>query len=249
MRNNLTRSLNIFFSPETIAPFLLGSVCLAVFGNAVYDILKNSFGTETPVLFRLAVISLLILGIAVSITVWIISQRIAQIPADIPFEVRQKQLDRQYRGLILLVSQSQACETAIRFHLPYLSHCWLICSTKTLEQANNLRQQFPNCCIDPPIVINDVYNPLVFRDQINAIYHDRLPATWQESDVIADYTGMTVHASVGTVLSCINTQRPLQYTPAQLDAQGKSIGSLNPIRVLLKPEQPQTHPSRHPVRR
>lgn len=233
MRNTLSQALKIVFSPETILPFLVGSVFLAVFGNAVYDIFKNTFGTTTPDLARIAAIALLILCLAVGIVGWVISQRLSRLPIDIPFEVQQKALDRQYPGLILLVSQPEACETAIRFHLPVLKRCWLICSRERLEMAQDLCYRFPQVCVDPPIVVNDIYNPLEFRAQINEIYRDRLPKGWRESGVIADYTGMTAHASVGTVLACVGTRRPLQYTPAKVDHQGKIVGSLNPIRIFL----------------
>lgn len=236
MRNTLSQALKIFFSPETIVPFLIGSVCLAVFGNAIYDVLKNSFGSTTPDLIRIAVITLLILTLAIGLVSWIIAQRLARMPSDIPFHVRQKQLHQKYRGLILLVSRLEACETAIQFHQPTLQRCWLICSAQSLEIAEKLQQQFPMICTDPPIVINDVYQPLEVYARLREIYRDRLPSGWQEADVIADYTGMTAHASVGAVLACVGTQRPLQYTPAKLDAQGKTIGSLAPIRILLHRE-------------
>jgi hypothetical protein len=236
----LTRSLKIFFSPETIAPFLLGSVCLAVFGNSIYDILKNSFGTETSSLVRIAVITLLILVLAITLFTWMISQRLSRLPSVIPFHISQKQLEDQYRGLILLVSKHEACETAIRFHLPRLNRCWLLCSERTLQTAQELKAHYPTVCVDSPIVIDDIYNPLEFRDRIDEIYRDRLPPSWRESDVIADYTGMTAHASVGIVLACMNSDRSLQYTPAKLN-EGKIIGSLDPIRVLLKPEASQKH--------
>jgi hypothetical protein len=233
MRNTLSKTIQIFFNPETILPFLVGSVFLAVFGNAIYDIFKNSFGTTTPDLTRIAAISLLILSSAVGVVSWGISRGLSRLT--IPFEVQQKMLDRQYQGLILLVSKSEACETAIRFHLPTLQRCWLICSPQTLEQAQALCQQFPQVCLDQPIVVNDIYNPLEFRDRINEIYRDRLPRGWPASEVIADYTGMTAHASVGMVLACIGTTRPLQYTPARVD-QGKVVGSLKPIRIWLHRE-------------
>ncbi|MGG6268869.1 hypothetical protein ACQ4M3_28940 [Leptolyngbya sp. AN03gr2] len=232
MRNTLTQAIKIVFSPETILPFLVGSLSLSIFGNAIYDICKNEFGTTTPELARISAIAFLILVAAVLVVGWGI-RRVSRLAIDIPFEVRQRQLDRKYPGLILLVSNPEACETAIRFHLPTLKCCWLICSSKTLEQAQKLRQQFYEICPDEPIVINDIYNPLIFRDCIDGIYRDRLPKGWQESDVIADYTGMTAHASVGTVLACITTVRPLQYTPAKADPSGKIVGSLNPIKVIL----------------
>jgi hypothetical protein len=238
MRNALSQTLKIFFNPETILPFLIGSVFLAVFGNAVYDIFKNIFGTTTPDLVRIGAIALLILATSVGVVSWVIAQRLSHLSIEIPFEVQQKALDRKYKGLILLVSKSEACETAIRFHQPTLKRCWLICSPQTLEHAQDLCQRFPQVCVDQPIVVNDIYNPLEFRAYINAIYRTRLPKGWQESDVIADYTGMTAHASVGTVLACVGTSRPLQYTPAKVDQHGKIVGSLNPIRVMLAWQSP-----------
>lgn len=236
MPSTLSQALKVVFSPETILPFLVGSVFLAVFGNAVYDIFKNIFGSTTPDLIKIGAIALLILMMAIGLVSWGISQRLSRLPIDIPFEVQQKALDRKYRGLILLVSRIEACEIAIQFHLPTLKRCWLICSPQTLEAAQTIVRQFPQVCVDQPIVINDIYNPLEFRARVNAIYRDRLPQGLNESEVIADYTGMTAHASVGTVLACVGTARPLQYTPAKLDRQGKIVGSLNPIRIWLHRE-------------
>ncbi len=232
MRSTFSQAIKIVFSPETILPFLVGSVFLAVFGNAVYDIFKNILGTTTPDLLKIAAIALLILIAAVLVVWWVITQRLSRLPLEIPFEVRQKALDRQYKGLILLVSNLEACQTAILFHQPMLEQCWLVCSSTSLEKAQELRRQFPQVCVDPAIVVNDVYDPILFRDQINTIYETRLPHSWQDTEVIADYTGMTVHASVGMVLACLEKHRPLQYTPPNL-RQGKIIGSLNPIKVTL----------------
>jgi hypothetical protein len=236
MRNTFSQAIKIIFNPETIVPFLIGSVFLAVFGNAIYDIFKNIFGSTTSDLIKIAVISLLILAIAVGLVASVISQQVSRLSSNVPIEVQQKALDRQYPGLILLVSRIEACQTAIQFHGKTLQHCWLICSPQTLEQAQTIRQQFSKVCIDQPIVINDIYNPLEFRTQINAIYQTRLPKDLPASEVITDYTGMTAHASVGAVLACLGTTRPLQYTPAKVDGQGKIIGSLNPIRIRLRRE-------------
>jgi hypothetical protein len=241
MRNNLSQAIKVVFSPETILPFLIGSICLAVFGSAIYDILKNEFGSTTPALIRLGAIAFLILCLAVGVVGGVISRRLSRLSVEVPFEVQQKQLTRKYRGLILLVSQPEACATAIRFHLGNqvgdLERCWLVSSQQKLAIAEDLVRQFPQVCVDKPILINDIYNPLEFYDRIQEIYANRLPSGWQESNVIADYTGMTAHASVGTVLACVGTTRPLQYTPAKIDAQGKIIGSLDPIRVELRRQQ------------
>lgn len=233
MRNTLSQALKIVFNPETILPFLVGSVFLSVFGSAIYDMFKLRLGETLPDLIRIAAISLLILMAAVLVVCWVLTQRLARLSVDVPFEVQQKKLDRQYPGLILLVSQLEACEQAIRFHLPVLKRCWLITSEQKLEIAQELGRRFPEVCLDKPILINDVYNPLEVRDRVNEIYCTRLPKGWREAGVIADYTGMTVHASVGTVLACVGSDRPLQYTPAKVDSHGKIVGSLNPTRIVL----------------
>jgi len=247
MRNTFSQAIKIVFSPETILPFLVGSVSLAVFGNAVYDIFKNIFGTTTSDLVKIGAIALFILIGAVVMVAWVVAQRLSRLPINIPFEVQQKALKLKSKGLILLVSNAEACTTAIRFHQPTLECCWLICSPQTLDKAEELCRQFPRICIDQPIVVNDVYDPLKFRECINGIYTTRLPRGWQESDVIADYTGMTVHASVGMVMACWEKNRPLQYTPAKSDRQHNIVGSLSPIKVILSVEAIEEVP--YPTRR
>ncbi|HIK38995.1 hypothetical protein [Thermoleptolyngbya sp. M55_K2018_002] len=237
MRNTLTRAIKIVFNAETILPFFVGSVCLGVLGNAIYDGLKRVFGESGLALAQIGLTAALVLLGAIAAVFWLISRQIASLPDDIPLQVRKKQLDRQYPGLILLVSHPQSCETAIRHHLPTLQRCWLISSLERLNLAKDLQSQYPHLCVDEPLVVTDVYDPLEFRDRVNDIYQMCLPPGWQEQDVIADYTGMTAHASVGTVLACVNTARPLQYIPAKLDPQtGKPIGSLPPIKITLGAE-------------
>jgi hypothetical protein len=233
MQNNFSQALKLLFNPETILPFLVGSLALAVLGNALYDMLTALVGATLPGFLQVGAIALLILIASAVLLNWKLSQRLAKLNVDIPIEVQQKALELKYKGLILLVSNLETCETAIQFHLPELRRCWLICSTTTINYAYQLQRRFPQPRFDQPLVINDIYDPLAFRDCIHGIYTMRLPKGWQESDVITDYTGMTSHASVGAVLACVKTHRPLQYTPAKLDAQGKPIGSLNPIKVYL----------------
>lgn len=215
---------------------MLGSVFLAVLGNAVYDILKNSLGNQTPALVRIAIGSLLIFFASVGFVSWLVSKRLSRLSSVTP--ALTKDNPEKHRGLILLVSQKEPCQQAIRYHLPKLQRCWLICSTQTLAIAEKLRQEFPLVCHDDPIVINDVYNPLEFRARINEIYLKRLPRGWAETDVIADYVGTTAHGSVGMVLAALGTDRPLQYTPAKLDPETRRpVGCLPPIEIVLQPNR------------
>jgi hypothetical protein len=232
MKSNLSRALEVFFSPATILPFLVGSLFLALLGNATYDILKNTIGTETSALFKIAILALVVFIACVASVTAIITRRVNRLHRDRP--VIHKRQPKKYPGLILLVSQVESCRTAIAYHQPRLQQCWLICSVQSMEKAQEIMREFPQVCIDDPIVVNDIYDPIEFRDVINGIYADRLPVGWKTADVIADYAGMTAHASVGMVLANLMTDRPLQYTPANVDrVTGKIVGSLEPIEITL----------------
>ena len=232
MRSNLSRAIEIFFSPATVVPFLVGSIFLALLGNATYDILKNTIGSETPALIKIASLALVIFLLCVGTVLVIINRRVDRLRHDRP--MIQKHQPKKYPGLILLVSQPESCRTAINYHLPQLQQCWLICSLQTLDKAKEVMKEFPAVCLADPIVVNDVYDPIEFRDAVNEIYTDRLPLGWLTSDVIADYAGMTAHGSVGMVLANLMTDRPLQYTPAHIDrATGRIVGSLDPMEIRL----------------
>ncbi len=55
-----------------------------------------------------------------------------------------------------------------------------------------------------------------FMNVIDRIYTNaaKPPESWQESDIISDYTGMTAHGSVEMALVCKTNNRSLQHTPA-----------------------------------
>jgi hypothetical protein len=158
---------------------------------------------------RIGIGALLCFILAVTLTYFGINQRLNRLQRT-KLDIG-KRPPHQFNGLILLVSNADPCRTAIRYHLPRLQRCWLICSLQTLDLARQIAREFPLVCQDDPMIINDVYDPLEFRDTVNEIYRDRLPKGWAESTVIADYTGMTAHGSVGMTLACIGTDRALQY--------------------------------------
>jgi hypothetical protein len=226
MKAELAHSAKIFFSPNALLPFFVGSLFLAVLGSSVYQMLTNWLGTSTSAALKIALGSLLILMFSVLGLRWVLSRAPARPP------LLSERPPAKRRGLILLVSNIAACQKAIRYHQPELERCWLLCSLKSLEKANVLCSEFPNICLGDPIIINDVNNPLEFRECVNAIY-TRLPDGWQEEDVIADYTGMTAHASVGMALACLVATRPLQYTPASYDEKMQAIAPLDPIEIVL----------------
>ncbi|WP_243147458.1 CRISPR-associated protein [Scytonema sp. UIC 10036] len=205
MRNNIAQTAKIFFNPETLIPFFIGSIFLSVLGNAVTQILSNVVGTSTPAALKIIVGSVLILlfsvlGVARSLTF----RRSPQIDLD-------KLPPVKHKGLMLLVSREEPCRKAIEYHLPQLERCWLICSSQTLDLAKKLKQDFPNLTIPEPVIINDIYDPLEFYQEVRKIYK-YLPQEWMVEDVIADFTGMTAQGSVGMVIASLYEQSSLQYT-------------------------------------
>jgi hypothetical protein len=227
MRVSFSYSLKQFFSPEAFLPFLVGAICLAVVGNEITDVLNKLFGDPIKVMLSIAFSALLVLLFcAWGFKQWV--SRLAQPPAE--FKQRPPEFKR---GLILLVSKPETCSKAIEYHLPILERCWLLCSLQSLQVAENLRNEFSAQVKMPdPVIINDVNSPLEFADRVNEIYA-HLPEGWRDNDVIADYTGMTAHGSVGMALACLAPARPLQYTPGRYDAGLQAVAPLDPIEITL----------------
>jgi hypothetical protein len=231
--NNLNRAIKIFFNVETFVPFLIGSLCLGIFSNALYDAIKKSIGESIPNFLIIAGSSFSIFSLAA--IVFTLRLSYATKPRLDPLLAR-KDKPKKHKGLILLVSRQQPCQIAIEYHLPELRQCWLICSKKSESEADAIRSMYGDkITIDEPIRINDVYDPLEYYDLIDKIYNEQLPADWQESDVISDFVGMTANGSVGMALICYEKNRPLQYTPAVINRETDNIdGSAHPIEIKLQ---------------
>jgi hypothetical protein len=225
MRSHFSKTAAIFFSPETLLPFLMGSVFLAVLGNAVWQILLNLLGTTTFAVAQIALGSILIF----LLSVLLFARGLKHLESD---TLPNARIPRQHPGLILLVSREQPCRIAIQYHLPTLNQCWLLCSHETRSIATTITQEFTAQSIQfTTLIVNNIYDPLEYYQQIKRIY-DHLPKGWTVKDVIADYTGMTAHGSVGMVLASLSPNAPLQYTPAH---PTKPNESLTPIEITLKP--------------
>lgn len=229
MQASLSYITKKFFNPETIIPFLIGSLVLSIFSNSVSKILENIIGDTTQ-----AQVKIIMGAIAIFlICVWWLNRSLSKTSPVISLGKAQP---RPHKGLILLVSRDEPCRKAIKYHLSNLEYCWLICSTQSLNVAKNLKDEFSsnnNLTIQEPLIVNDVYEPLNFSEVVKKIYLN-LPNGLTERDVICDFTGMTAQASVGMVLTSLFIKTKLQYTPAEI-ADGKLTGrSLEPIEITLK---------------
>ena len=227
---NMGQAAKVFFSPEALAPFLLGWICLGLVSSSIYGLLTLWLGGHfAPVAFIGASSLVVVLS-----SLHFFQRGLAHIPlsAAMPPGVRKP---AKRRGLVIMVSHPAPCRKAIEYHLGTLQRCWMLCSKQTLEVALQLQLQYPDVCLDAPIVVNNVNDPLEYRRWVDSIYR-ALPENWQVNDVIADYVGMTAHGSVGMVLACLEQSRPLQYTAAQYDDKLRPINSLDPIEIVLDPK-------------
>jgi len=226
MAESFARTARRFFSPEALVPFLFGSIALGVLSNAAFTLCTNLLGLENWPVLGIAVGSLAILALAV----WVVTRLVRPLPESTALPGKRSPSKR--RGLVLLVSKKPPCEKAISFHDSTLERVWLICSAQSLSVAKELQTENAWLVLSDPFIVNDVNDPLEFYTIVEKVYAS-LPEGWWGEDVITDYVGMTAHGSVGVVLACFGSNRPLQYTPAKYDENLKPVGPLDPIEITF----------------
>ncbi len=134
---------------------------------------------------------------------------------------------QRHKGLIVSCSMGEniSAEQAIRYHYRGLNNehrdvglqkCWLITGGKaSVEAAERLKERLikdgvPNeLFVDVPMTGDNADNPAQVYKIIEKIYND-LPTGFEESDIIADYTGGTKSMTAGMILACSLPQRKLQ---------------------------------------
>lgn len=152
------------------------------------------------------------------------------------------------RGLIVFASMGPGIESAkraIRYYLDKgkLERCWIITGgPKSEEQARSAIADLlsdPDLRFEPDMfrlermTAEDVGNPERIREKIEEIYAS-LPEGWDESDVVADYTGGTASVSAGMVLACASPGRNLQYMrPLELGDDGRPVPGCASVPVLV----------------
>jgi hypothetical protein len=177
-------------------------------------------------------------------------------------------LNRTFAGLIVIMSvkEDSPAERAIRHHWhdgkePHLQHCWVICTSSSIESAQKMIAQFTHEGITQKVQFhygnrelvnphNQQYFNLLMKDAnfddpasdpdyilklVDAIYADAESKGLDESKVIADYTGGTKTMGVGLVLACVSPKRHLQYINQKPDTpimEVKISYKLNPLKSI-----------------
>ena len=120
-----------FFNPKAIIPFLIGALILAVLGNAVYQLLTNVFGTQTPSVLGIIGIAVVCFALAVTAFVWQANRPGPVVPLD----HLSRRAPRPRRGLIFLFGRAVVCQEAVDAHADTLERLWLICTPESDSAA------------------------------------------------------------------------------------------------------------------
>ncbi len=218
-RRRATDIFEMITDPRVPVLFLLGSVVLAVLGNAVYDLLMEltAPARDNALVLRLELLStgavIALVGIVASIWLWYRLQR-RRLPPDVaPAQL----LDAGYAGLILFVSErADAAErAAITYHLEMqtLRQLWLIVTRESREKTLDLIRWLREQPGGDHVQVTQL--PLTDAFDLASAYETLIGAlalTGQDLDhVIVDITGGTKYMSTGAVLACREYGVPMQY--------------------------------------
>ncbi|AKB78444.1 hypothetical protein MSHOH_1961 [Methanosarcina horonobensis HB-1 = JCM 15518] len=105
---------------------------------------------------------------------------------------------------------------ALDYHLKTgkLRHCWLIYSDQSGVNLDVVKSFFEivteNAIKPEPVRINDPNNSKHIKEIIDEIYDD-LPSDLRETDIVADITAGNKPMTAAMVLSCLNSDRGLEY--------------------------------------
>lgn len=227
VKRQIVTGLQLMMNPQAFVPFLVGAIALAVLGNAVFELLLSALGRGTWTVTWITVVSFLVFAGA---ALWF-GRAVLRARPNEPLAGKRRPQPR--KGLIVLVSNEGSLNKALEYHASSLQYCWLLCTAMSAPRAEETRDRLKQEGKEAKqIFVTDVYDPLEVRDKVADIYRT-LPDGLRENEVILDFTGMTAVASVGSVLACLNTERPIEYVPAETDKDGKAIGSKDPIEITL----------------
>ncbi len=226
------QSLSDLFRPflETRAPllFLIGSLALAVLGNAAYELLTTTFGATPEFLIVLIVGAILVFAFVAQGFRRLLRALDAR-RAAVRNTVAPDQRAEPHAGLILPVSLNvQAAETAIiAWHQrgSRLRHCWLLVSPEVERNPKygDLKQRLleGNTTVHVVSVGDSIQADQIYARVGAAIAEARrFP---DASPLIADITGGTKPMTAGTLLACLAADVAVQYWTVPRDERGDPL--------------------------
>ncbi|HEU4327853.1 MAG TPA: hypothetical protein VFS21_32245 [Roseiflexaceae bacterium] len=209
---------------ETRVPqlFLIGSIALAILGNAAYDVLTEMMGLPPwfVLIVTLPIIILVVRGL------WHLARALDARRVVVRNTVAPDQQAEPHAGLILPVGLNQpGPEPAIiAWHQrrARLRHCWLLVSPEVERSAKfgDLKQRL----IEGNTTVHVV--SLGDSTQVDQVYAQVGAAVVEArrfpdaSPLIADITGGTKVTTAGTVLACLAADVAVQYWTVPRDERG-----------------------------
>lgn len=238
-------SLNDLFRPflETRAPllFLIGSIALAILGNAIYELLTSTFGATPEFLIALVIGAVLIFAF-VAANFRSLVRAIERRRVVAQNRVEPDQQAEAHAGLILPVGLNpRGAEAAIiAWHRrgAVLRHCWLLVSPEVVHNPKfgDLKQGLLDGGVMPHVVMLD---DAIQAGQVYAQVREAIAEARRFADaapLIADITGGTKAMTAGTLLACLEADVPTQYWSTPRDRQGnpRLVEDGCPMKVVVR---------------
>ena len=217
MRRIIGRIFDASKAPPLI--FLMTVYIIGVTTNSLSDYIKEVVGLPPGVTLAIGGALLLLIILLYDPVTKMLNYYLLRGASIMP-DMVETGAPEQMKGLIVFASlgQDTPAEAAIQYHLPALTHCWIITGGEQSESAaRSIMAKFIEKGCSPEIFREpkkmsgeDADNPEKVFAVVEEIYSS-LPDDLSESDVIADYTGGTKSMSAGMILSCALPTRKLQF--------------------------------------
>ncbi len=214
----MMETLKGLFNPDRSLPlFLLGTATVTLLLQGIYD-----YANEPGVWkggYWLALLMLL-MTIGVLIRAW--RKRSGRV------DIREKQVPRPRRGLILLAGpQKRSNPAALDHHLNRLEHCWIIATPESVGTATALFQEYGNRLEihygSGYIVDAEEFAP-TYDVVMRILSKEMQEAGLGVTEMIADITGGTKPMTSGMALACVACHIPMQYIKTNRGVDGQVSG-------------------------
>lgn len=220
-------TLKGLFDPDRSLPlFLLGTATVTLLLQGIYD-----YANEPGVWKGGYWLALLMLFVTLGILVRAWRKRPGRV------DIREKQLPRPRRGLILLAGPQKASNpVALEHHLDSLTHCWIIATPESAGTAATLFKEYGDR-IDIRYGADYTVDPEEFAPTYDIVMRILGQEMRQYglgmTEIIADITGGTKPMTSGMALACVAYHVPMQYIKAQRDANGQVIRDARGVPIQV----------------